>query len=631
MKIKLLFLTIFLTAILLDASAREDKINVIPEPVAVKTTDGEFILDKNVRLIINSGSADVSNLIQNFKKKIEVPTGINLPIASNSNGKNISLEINESRDEALGNEGYRLNVSESSVSLRANTSKGLFYGIQTILQLLPVEIESSHKTDKVSWKIPCVEILDYPRFDWRGLMLDVSRHFFTKGEVLRYLDEMARYKYNRLHLHLADDQGWRIEIKALPNLTKIGAWRVERTGLYGDLLPAFEHEPATDGGFYTQEDMKEIIAYAAKLHIVILPEIDVPAHSLALIASYPELSCTQKQYSVVAGRRGPYVDNVLCVGNETVFEKLDTIFTEIANLFPCKYIHIGGDEADKSFWENCPKCQKRMCEEHLDNSKELQSYFVKRMEKMLKAKGKKLIGWDEILEGGLAPEATVMSWRGMQGGIEAAKQKHHVIMTPQRFCYLDLYQSDRSAEPPTYGMCLLSKSYSLEPVPEGVDDGLILGGQGNLWTESVPNYRQVQYMTWPRALALAEVFWSPKQNKNWEHFVSKVENQFQRFDLLNIKYARSFYNPIISVNSSGYRDVSVSLSTEIEGLVIYYSFDNINPDEFYPKYEGEPLTFPQGASMLKAVTYRGGKQVGSIVSITKEGAKQRLKEASSMW
>ena len=261
---------------MLNASAREDKINVIPEPVAVKTTDGEFILDKNVRLVTNSGSADVSNLIQNFQEKDRSTHRYQPSIASNSNGKNISLEINESRDEALGDEGYRLNVSESSVSLRANTSKGLFYGIQTILQLLPVEIESSHKTDKVSWKIPCVEILDYPRFGWRGLMLDVSRHFFTKGEVLRYLDEMARYKYNRLHLHLADDQGWRIEIKALPNLTKTGAWRVERTGLYGDLLPHLSTNLRPMAGFYTQEDMKEIIAYAAKLHIVILPEIDVP-------------------------------------------------------------------------------------------------------------------------------------------------------------------------------------------------------------------------------------------------------------------------------------------------------------------------------------------------------------------
>jgi hexosaminidase len=370
--------------------------------------------------------------------------------------------------------------------------------------------------------------------------------------------------------------------------------------------------------------MKEIIAYASKLHITILPEIDVPAHSQALIASYPQLSCTQKPYSVSVGHNSANDDNVLCVGNEEIFSKLDIIFTEIAKLFPCQYIHIGGDEADKSFWETCPKCQRRMNNEHLSNVEELQSYFVKRMEKMLNAKGKKLIGWDEILEGGLAPEATVMSWRGIKGGIEAAKQGHNVIMTPQRSCYLDLYQADPSSEPPTYGMCLLSKSYSLDPVPEGIDDSLILGGQGNLWTESVPDFRQVEYMTWPRALALSEVFWSKNENKHWNKFVDKVETEFKRFDYLHIKYASSFYTPIVTVNKKGFRDITVKLSTEIDGLDIYYSFDNITPDEYYPKYNGEVLQFPQGSSLLKVISYKNGKPVGNIVSVSKDELKERV-------
>ncbi len=324
----------------------------------------------------------------------------------------------------------------------------MFYGLQTLLQLLPPDIEAAKAVNR-SWTIPCVNIVDYPRFGWRGLMLDVSRHFFTKEEVKRYIDEMAKYKYNVFHWHLSDDNGWRIEIKAFPELTQKGAWRVERVGRWGTFAPAQPGEATPYGGFYTQDDIREIIRYAQDRYITILPEIDVPAHSLSMIAAMPNLSCTQLQYAVGPGdslRRKN--DNVLCIGNDSVYAVLDKVFTEIAALFPSKYIHIGGDEAFKGFWSNCPKCHKRMDKEHLKDVNELQSYFVKRMEKMLNSKGKKLIGWDEILEGGLAPEATVMSWRGMKGGIEAARMNHHVVMTPWDFCYLDLYQGETAAEPP---------------------------------------------------------------------------------------------------------------------------------------------------------------------------------------
>jgi len=480
-------------------------IKLIPQPVSVTQKAGKFDFSGGVRVRVSDPS---------LQSAADWFTG---QLGAMGQGKRpVVLELMKDRN-MLGKEGYALTVTPSEVRIKANEAAGAFYGLQTLLQLMSPDGDAGGK-----WA-PCVEITDYPRFGWRGLMLDVSRHFFTKQEVEKYIDEMVRYKFNTLHLHLSDDQGWRLEIKSLPMLTKTGAWRVSRTGRWGEFMPALADEPATEGGFYTQKDMREIIEYAKKRFVTILPEIDVPAHSLALIASYPNLSCTQLNYPVNAGFRNPTRDdNALCIGNDSVFDVLDKIFTEVAALFPCEYIHIGGDEAYKGFWANCPKCKKRMEQEHLNNVDELQSYFVKRMETMLKAKGKKLIGWDEILEGGLAPEATVMSWRGMKGGITAARMNHKVVMTPWDFCYLDLYQGEASAEPPTYGMCRLKDSYTYDPVPDSVDEKYILGGQGNLWTESVANFRHVEYMTWPRGLALAEVYWSPKSARNWDDFVSRM-------------------------------------------------------------------------------------------------------------
>jgi hexosaminidase len=378
--------------------------------------------------------------------------------------------------------------------------------------------------------------------------------------------------------------------------------------------------------------MREIIRYAADRFVSILPEIDIPAHSLALISSYPNLSCTQLPYPVNPGSRGPVrADNALCVGNDSVFETLDKIFTEVAALFPNPYIHVGGDEAYKGFWADCPKCKRRMQEEHLNSVDELQSYFVKRIETILKSKGKKLIGWDEILEGGLAPEATVMSWRGMSGGVAAARMGHAVVMTPWDFTYLDLYQGESAAEPPTYGLCRLKDSYTYDPVPDSVDEKLILGGQGNLWTESVPNFRQVEYMTWPRGLALAEVYWSPKSARNWDKFTAKMENEFVRMDHANIKYARSSFNAILTPKRVQGSDFTVAMSTEVNGLDIYYSFDMTNPDAFYPKYDGTPVKFPMGATQINVITYRDGQPVGMQVSVKKEDLTHRLDQGHHVY
>ncbi|MBO9619218.1 MAG: family 20 glycosylhydrolase [Niabella sp.] len=611
------------------ANAQNRVVKIIPEPVAVQQADGDFLWDKNVAVQVQGNDAGLLQTVGFFLKQINIVCGTKSAVQKSltPGKKALVVVLNPAEDHAIGSEGYTLKVQPNLIKLSANKPSGIFYGLQTLMQLLPPDA-SGNAFVKSSFQIPCVAITDYPRFGWRGLMLDVSRHFFNKGDVERYIDEMAKYKYNVFHWHLSDDQGWRIEIKSLPNLTKTGAWGVPRTGRWNSFALPQPGEKATQGGFYTQEDVKEIIRYAQDRFITIVPEVDVPAHSLALIASYPGLSCTQQQYPVNSGWSFyKKDDNVLCVGNDSVFLMLDKIFTEIAQLFPGKYIHVGGDEAYKGFWEQCPKCQKRMQAEHLKNVEELQSYFVKRMEKMLLAKGKKLIGWDEILEGGLAPEATVMSWRGIKGGIQAAKQNHHVVMSPWDNCYLDLYQGDPAAEPPTYGLCRLSASYNYEPVPDSVDAKYILGGQGNLWSESVYDVRHAEYMTWPRALALAEVFWSPKSKKNWDDFTGRMEAQFPRMDAAHIKYARSVYDPIITAQKADNADsLQVQLGTEIKGLDIYYTFDESNPDNFYPKYNGAPLVFPAGAADLKLITYREGKPVGKQITVSKGDLQKRIKK-----
>ncbi len=623
------FLSVCLIALLsLDASyaTAGDSIAIIPRPLAMQVHDGHFVLTNSTAVTTTSSDADVKESIQWFINKIATSTGYHLSTKRSSKNA-ISLMLNKQADTSLHDEGYTLKVTPSIVTIMANKPAGLFYGLQTVLQLLPPSIASVTEVQNVKWTMPCVDIKDVPRFAWRGLMLDVSRHFFTKKEVEEYIDQMARYKYNTLHLHLADDQGWRIEIKSLPELTKVGAWRVKRTGRWGTFMAAFAGEPATDGGFYTQVDMKEIIKYAQDRFITILPEIDVPAHSLALISSYPNLSCTQLPYSVNAGGKGyERNDNVLCIGNDSTFSMLDKIFTEIAALFPNPYIHIGGDEAYKGFWDECPKCQKRMADEHLKDVNELQSYFVKRVEKIVESKGKKLIGWDEILEGGLAPDATVMSWRGMSGGIAAAKMGHKVVMTPWDYCYLDLYQGEPSGEPPTYGLCRLSDSYNYEPVPDSIDEKYILGGQGNLWTESVPTFRHAEYMTWPRAIALSEVYWSTKANKNWTDFITRLEKQFPRLDAANVKYARSMYNVIFEPARIKNSNFGVTLTSEVKGLDIYYTFDGTNPDQFSPKFDGKPIQFPVGATYLNAITYRDGKPIGEQINVSKDVLEKRLDE-----
>ncbi len=619
MKITKLPFSVLIIAILLASCQPEQNIDIpslIPQPVSVTSGEGVFELDSSTKIVLSEENEEINKMAELFSENLAPALGFKLETnVGLDSGSSILLELLNDEDSEIQSEEYILNVDKRGVQISANTSAGLFNGLQTLAQLMPAEIENQNKVSKSEWQIPAVEIIDYPRFPWRGLMLDVSRHFFTKNEVLAYIDQMVKYKFNVLHLHLSDDQGWRVEIKAYPLLTEVGAWRVPRQGTWWTFDPPAKGEKATQGGFYTHEDIREMVQYAAVRQVTILPEIDIPGHSLALIASYPELSNTGKNYPVNPGSKFYTIDdNTLDPSNEKVYEVLDNIFTEIAELFPSEFIHIGGDECYKGFWRKNPDCLALMKKEGLKDANELQSYFIKRIEKILQSKGKKMIGWDEILEGGLAPEATVMSWRGMNGGIAAAKMGHKVVMTPTQHCYLDLYQGDPAIEPQTYSMLRLRDVYRFEPVPEGVDPALVLGGQGNLWTESVVTLRHAEYMTWPRSLALAEVLWTSKEQRNWNNFIPRMEDHFLRFDQAEVKYARSAFDPIISISKEN-GNTFVEIETEIEGLDIYYSFDESYPDQHYPKYE-EKLTFPPGAGSVRVVTYRDGEQVGREIRRT---------------
>lgn len=609
-------------------------VHIIPEPVSIARGQGSFELKPGTVIYAAKGTTDEAAMLATM---LDTPTGFHLDVKNGSGDQTpaIFLRLNAVPVGTLGDEGYTLNVTPDRVEISANKPQGIFYGMQTILQLLPPDIErtapeehpSGHKARPVSWDIPAVKIMDYPRFGWRGLMLDVSRHFFSKEFVEQYIDEMAKYKYNVFHWHLTDDNGWRIEIKGLPALTKVGAWRVPRTGRWGQFAPPQPGEKTTYGGYYTEQDIRDVVAYAKKRFITIVPEVDVPAHSLSLIAAYPNLSCTQLQYSVNPG--SPFYkkdDNVLCVANDSTWIILDKIFTQIAKLFPGEYIHVGGDEAYMGFWKNCPKDQALMKKEGITSLDSLQGYFEKKLEKIILSKGKKMIGWDEMVEGGLAPEATVMSWRGMAGGIKAARMGHHVVMSPWGSSYIDLYQGDPLIEPATYGMLRLKTCYDFEPVPDSVDPKMILGGQANLWTESVPNERHAEYMTWPRAMAISEVLWSPRDKRNWPDFVSRMQHRFRYMDKAHVKYARSAYDAIITGVRDTNDSLQVKLATEIPGLDIYYTFDGTNPDNDYPKYEGKPLNVPKGATEIRVITYRGNKPIGHQINCPLSEVAKRIEK-----
>lgn len=508
---------------------------------------------------------------------------------------------------SLPDEGYELAVTKKNIVIRANTGKGLFYGLQSLFQLFPASIEAKGTGNTAVFSLPAVKITDEPRYAYRGMHLDVCRHIFPVETIKTYLDLMAMYKMNTFHWHLTDDQGWRIEIKKYPELTRIGSIRkgtqIGRTG---------EHDGVPYGGFYTQEQVRDIVAYAASLYITVIPEIEMPGHAVAALSAYPQYSCTGGPFEVRT--QWGISDDIFCAGNDEVFGFVQDILTEVIDLFPSKYIHVGGDEAPKARWQACAKCQARMRQEGLKNEMELQSYFVKRIEKFLNAKGRRIIGWDEILEGGLAPEATVMSWRGVQGGIDAAMQNHDVIMTPVDYCYFDYYQADPETEPLSIGGYVTLKTvYNYEPTPPVLSTEQakhILGAQGNLWTEYIKTPEHLMYMAFPRAIALAEVTWSQKANRNWEDFSSRMQNQFERLDLMGINYSKgSLRTEITTLRDTVNNRNLVKISSEATGYTIHYTTDGTAPSAGSAIYTA-PFSVAN-TSTIKAVLVKNGQVAGN--------------------
>ena len=531
MKINLLFGLLAFSAAMLGVnptSAIAANVNIIPIPVKTQTLKGEFVLPRKV--VIAYQTTEGKNIAQYMADKLKASTGYEV-ILSEKKG-NITIQITPSLK--MAEEGYHLNVTAKGVTIKAKTAKGAFYGMQSFMQLLPAKIESPTKVDGVKWVAQCCNIEDAPRFHYRGFHLDPCRHFITVENVKKQLDLMSMFKVNTMHFHLTEDQGWRIEIKKYPKLTTIGSIRTEGDG-------------SSYGGFYTQEQIKEIVDYAAKRYITVIPEIDLPGHMMAAISAYPNLSCKGEKWSLrtVWGVE----DIVMCAGKEDMFNFLGDIFDEIVPLFPGKYFHIGGDECPKTSWKNCPTCQKRIKDEGLQTDGKhtaedrLQSYVIKRVEKMLEQRGRKIIGWDEILEGGLSANATVMSWRGTQGGIEAAMQKHDVIMTSgSDGMYLDWYQGDSKIEPVTIPSPpkYLAKTYNYNPVPDTIKSlGLthhILGVQCNNWSEYMYTNAKMEYTMYPRAVALSEIAWSPLSKKNFEDFCRRLDANSIRLDEHHITY-----------------------------------------------------------------------------------------------
>ena len=530
---------------------------IIPQPQSLTRLEGAFKLAPATRIYTDPASMDTGGVLAaRFRQATGWPVRISGKTTPDLVVNDGILLTTSGADAGLGTEGYELVVNKNQVVVRAPTQAGLFYGIQTLLQLLPPEIFSPKVVPEVDWQIPCVKITDQPRFPWRGLMLDVSRHFFNKGEVKQLLDAMALHKINTFHWHLVDDNGWRIEIKKYPRLTTVGAWRDGvGFGLPTNSTTAYGPD-GRYGGFYTQDDIREVVAYAASRHITIVPEIEMPGHSLAALAAYPELGTGNGPFIVPL--KGGVNPGIYSPAKEEVFVFLQNVLSEVFVLFPSKYIHIGGDEVPKGPWKNDAACLALIKRENLKNEEELQSWFNRRIEKFVNANGKTILGWSEILQGGLAQNAAVMDWIG--GGREAASQGHDVVMTPTSNCYFDYYQGqDHSAEPRAIGGYLpLQKVYSFEPVPAKLApefQGHILGGQGNVWTEYIPNLKQVEYMAFPRLSALAEVTWSPREARNFGDFIHRLKTDNQRLDQLGVNYR--LYRPETRTQIGGWKPAQI--------------------------------------------------------------------------
>lgn len=586
-------------------SFAQNTIAIIPKPESITQGKGKFTINSATQIVVESNNTETRDVAEQLAIRLKIVSNKPIDIGS-ANGNN---KIVFSKDQTIEKEGYTLKVTPTGVTIAASNAIGHFYGLQTLLQLFPSQILNSSSQPNLSLTLQECTIKDKPRFEYRGIMMDVGRYFYPVEFIKKLVDVIAFHKLNTLHLHLTEDQGWRIEIKKYPKLTQIGSVRKESMlGHHRDQ----KYDGKPHGGFYTQDQIRDLVTYAQRKYVTIVPEIEMPGHALAAIASYPELGCTGEQYEV--GTEWGVEKRVFCP-NETTFEFLENVLTEVIDLFPSQYIHIGGDECPKIAWKNSQFCQDLMKKEGLNDEHELQSYFIRRIDKFVSSKGRKIIGWDEILEGGLSPNATVMSWRGVDGGIAAAKQKHDVIMSPNSHMYLDYYQGSASSEPLAIGGFLpIEKTYSFEPfAPEltAAESKYIKGVQANLWTEYISKPEHAEYMLFPRALATAEIGWSSKE-KNFEDFSKRMTKHFERLDQLAVNYSKAFYNVSFSTSKNSLNQPLVSLSSNDRNGIIRYTMDGTKPNEKSLVYsDTKKITIDGDRTIAAAYFTKSGQMLGT--------------------
>ncbi len=591
----------FFLVLLINVAFSQNPLSLIPQPQSLQIQDGNFILSNETIIQADETLFEAQYLQQAIKERTGIGLRI-LPVA----GKVSKICISRTVASNVAMNGYQLTISKEKVTIAADQNEGFFYGIQTLLQILPIE-------SKEKLKLPCLRIEDAPKFKWRGMHLDCARHFFTVSFVKKYIDYLAAYKFSTFHWHLTDDQGWRIEIKKYPKLTQIGAWR------NGSMIGHYREHIFDDkhyGGFYTQDEIKEVVAYAAQRHITIVPEIEMPGHALAALASYPEFSCTGGPFEVA--KQWGILDDVFCPKAETI-NFLENILTEVMDLFPSEYIHIGGDECPKTRWKKCPNCQETIKQKGLKDEHELQSYFIQTIEKFVNNHGRKIIGWDEILEGGLAPNAAVMSWRGTKGGIDAAKQHHFVVMTPGSHCYFDHYQGDPKNEPLAIGgYTPVEKVYAFNPVPPDLatdETTYIIGAQANVWTEYMYTPENVEYMIFPRILALSEVLWGTSNPAQYVNFQNRMIQHFAVFDRKGITYSKAVFEVITKVSATPNNDgVVLEFKSANDAHKIKYTTDGVAPTVNSNSYTNSIVI--NKSQTLKAAYFENDKQQSTLTEQT---------------
>ena len=598
--------------ILLVACSRTEQapqvISIIPQPASVQAAEGVFKLDRKTTIYVESGDSSLVRTFAFLNERLLKAAGFSLPIIVGDplqyGGEKGIFVLNA----GLKQEAYHLRISPDRVVVDYGDGAGAFYAVQTILQLLPVNIFASERQRGVKWDIPCCDIEDAPRFPYRGMHLDCCLHFFSMDFLKKYIDVMALHKVNRFHWHLTEDQGWRLEIKKYPLLTEKGQWRKET--VIGSLYSGF-YDGTPYGGYYSQDEVRELVKYAAERYVTIIPEIELPGHALAAIACYPELSCGLEDHYETATKWGIF-KQVYCPKEET-FKFLEDVFDEVFELFPSELIHIGGDECPKASWKQCPHCQALIKKLGLKDEYELQSWFIQRMEKYINSKGRQIIGWDEILQGGLAPNAKVMSWLGEEGGIKSAQQHHEVVMAPYPKYYLDYWQADPDSEPLAMGgPTLLRTMYDYNPVPDVLSQEerkYIIGVEGCVWTEYMPTPARVEYMAWPRMCAIAEAGWTT-QGKDWDGFTRRLETHLGRLDKLDVGYCKAFYDPFIELHKDTEYSKIATISVDAPDAEIHFTLDGSTPSEASPLYIGPFVINRQ--QTVTAGAFRNDKLIGKI-------------------